>query len=115
MANHGTNASTPPCVFFSITTQSPIHELWAHYAVVRAGVRVFESRLWGLLEWLMPERAEDFMARLNSMCAWGTGVFMRPVVEQLRKVAVKAGTSSLPYEYSTSTGKSGSEIANEFL
>jgi hypothetical protein len=34
MANRGTTMDTQSRVLFSITTQGPIHELWAHWTVV---------------------------------------------------------------------------------
>ncbi|KAI4118279.1 MAG: hypothetical protein LQ338_007425 [Usnochroma carphineum] len=90
MANGGKNTETQSRVLFSITTQGPIHELWAHWTVVKAGARVFESKLWDSWNGLVPERAEDFMVKLNSLCLWGTGPFLETVVELLRKVARKA-------------------------
>ena len=92
MANHGTTTNTRPCVLFSITTQGPIHELWAHWTVVKGGVRIFESKLWDSWNGLVLERAVDFMLKLNSLCVWGTGPFMKSVVEDLGKVAAQADT-----------------------
>ncbi|KAI9856814.1 MAG: hypothetical protein M1813_008751 [Trichoglossum hirsutum] len=90
MADRGTTTETQPRVLFSITTQGPIHELWAHWTVVKGGVRVFESKLWDSWNGLVLERAEDFIVKLNSVCLWGTGPFLKTVVEPLGKVARKA-------------------------
>ena len=92
MANRGKATNTPPRVLFSITTQGPIHELWAHWTVVKSGVRIFESKLWDSWNALLPERAVDFIVKLNNVCVWGTGLFMKSVVEGLGKVAVQAET-----------------------
>jgi hypothetical protein len=88
MANRGTTITSR--VLFSITTQGPIHELWAHWTVVKAGVSVFESKLWDSWNALVLERAKDFIAKLNGVCVWGTGPFLKTVVEPLREVARKA-------------------------
>lgn len=91
MANRGTTASTQPRVLFSIATQGPIHELWAHWTVVKGGVRIFESKLWDSLNGLVQERAVEFIVKLNSVCVWGTEPFMKSV-ECVGKVAVRAQT-----------------------
>lgn len=91
MANRGAAAAkTQPRVLFSFTTQGPIHELWAHWTIVKAGVRIFESKLWDSWNGLVQERAEEFIIKLNSVCDWGTGPFMKSVVEGLGKVALQA-------------------------
>ena len=92
MANRGNTANTQPRVLFSITTQGPIHELWAHWTVVKGGVRIFESKLWDSWNGLVQERAVEFIVKLNSVCVWGTGSFMASVVEGLGKVAKQAET-----------------------
>jgi hypothetical protein len=38
-------SNTHPPLFFTVTTQGPIHELWYHWTVVKDGVRKFESKL----------------------------------------------------------------------
>ena len=38
----------------------------------------------------MLERAKDFIVKLNNVCIWGTGPFLKSVVEPLGKVASKA-------------------------
>ena len=92
MANRGKIANTQPRVLFSITTQGPIHELWAHWTVVKLGARIFESKLWDSWNGLVQERAVEFIVKLNSVCVWGIGPFMKSVVEGLGKVAVQAET-----------------------
>ena len=92
MANPGKTTNTQLRVLFSITTQGPIHELWAHWTAVKGGVRIFESKLWDSWNALVQERAVDFIVKLNSVCVWGTGPFMKSVVEALGKVAVQAKT-----------------------
>ena len=90
MANREAKASTQPRVLFSITTQGPIHELWVHWTIVDDGVRIYESKLWDSWNVLVQGRAADFIFKLNNVCVWGTGDFMKSVVEGLGKVAQQA-------------------------
>lgn len=92
MANRGKIVNTQPRVLFSITTQGPIHELWAHWTVVRGGARTFESKLWDSWNGLVQERAVEFIVKLNNVCVWGIGSFMKSMVDDLGKVAIQAGT-----------------------
>ena len=84
------SANIDPPLFFSIATQGPIHELWVHWTVVEDGVRMFESKLLDSCNALMLDRVEDFVVKLNNVGNWGTGAFVKSVVERLGKVAVKA-------------------------
>ena len=65
MANRGATAKNQPRVLFSFTTQGPIHELWAHWTVVKANVRIFESKLWDSWNGLVQERAVEFIIKLK--------------------------------------------------
>ncbi|OQV09475.1 hypothetical protein CLAIMM_13593 isoform 1 [Cladophialophora immunda] len=89
-----TSSNTHPPLFFSITTQGPIHELWLwyHWTVYDDGVRKFESKLLDSCNALVLERGEDFVVKLNNVGNWGTGPFVKSLVERLGKVAVKAET-----------------------
>ncbi|OAP56020.1 hypothetical protein AYL99_10172 [Fonsecaea erecta] len=71
-----TSSKTDPPLFFSITTQGPIHELWYHWTVYDDGVRKFESKLLDSYNALVLERGEDFVVKLNNVGNWGTGPFM---------------------------------------
>lgn len=87
-----TSSNTEPRLFFSICTQGPIHELWAHWTVVEDSVRMFDSKLLDSCNALLLGRAEDFIVKLNNVGVWGIGPFMKSVVERLGKVARKAKT-----------------------
>ncbi|KAF7502121.1 hypothetical protein GJ744_007097 [Endocarpon pusillum] len=87
-----TTSTTEPPLFFSITTQGPIHELWVHWTVVEDGVRMFESKLLDSCNALLLEGGEGFMVKLNNVGFWGTGPFVDSVVKRLGKVARKAKT-----------------------
>jgi hypothetical protein len=77
LANQVTDTVAQPQDLFSITTQGPLHELWAHWTAKERGVPVFHSTLWS--SWNAPslERATDFMVKLNNVCSCGTGGFSR--------------------------------------
>ena len=81
---------TAPPLFFSITTQGPIHELWAHWTVVKDEIRMFESKLIDSCNALLVNQAEQFMVKVNNVCVWGTGPFIDSVVRRLELVAKKA-------------------------
>ena len=78
--------SLPP-LFFSITTQGPIHELWVHWTVPKDEVRTFESKLLDSCNVLLQKQAQDFMVKVNNVCAWGTGMFKDSVMKRLELVA----------------------------
>ena len=90
-----TTSNTEPPLFFTICTQGPIHELWAHWTVVEDGVRMFQSKLLDSCNALLLEQGEGFMVRLNNIGIWGLGPFMKSVVERLGIVARKAKSKSL--------------------
>ena len=94
IANDEIIASTQKRVLFSITTEGPIHELWAHWTIIKGGIRRFESALLDSWNGLVQSRASDFIVKLYSVCAWGKGPFMESVVEGLRKVTTRADSLS---------------------
>jgi hypothetical protein len=94
MANHGTLTIAQPRILFSITTQGPIHKLYAHWTADEDDVRVFRSRLWDSWNALVLKRATDFLVTLNNVCRWGTGPFLQTVVDSLRAVERIADTES---------------------
>ena len=85
-------SNTEPPLFFSICTQGPIHELWAHWTVLEDGDRIFGSKLLDSCNALLLEQGETFLVGLNNIVLWGLGPFMKSVVERLRIVAGKAKT-----------------------
>lgn len=81
---------SPARVLFSITTQGPLHELWVHWTTVEDGVRVFASKLCDSWNGLVPAQASDFIVKLYNVCAWGTGPFMKSLVENLGTIMTQA-------------------------
>ncbi|KAM3088670.1 hypothetical protein ACMFMG_000304 [Clarireedia jacksonii] len=82
-----------PALFFSVCTQGPIHELWAHWTIVENKVRKFQSKLVESCNALLPEQGEAFILKPNNVGLWGTGSFKESVVERLGIVA-KLATQS---------------------
>lgn len=77
---------------FSICTQGPFHELWAHYAIMEGNFREFYMApiktcrapiLDEVLQWLM---------WVDNVMTWGAGEFLEGVVERLGTVARRAGS-----------------------
>jgi hypothetical protein len=89
-----TTSKTEPPLFFTVCTQGPIHELWAHWTLVEDGVRMFKSTLLDSCNALLLEQGEDFIVRLDNMCLWGLGPFMESVVKRLEMVARKSKVRS---------------------
>ncbi len=49
-----------PPLFFSVCTQGPIHELWAHWTIVERGVRKFNSKLLDSCNALLKGKGRSF-------------------------------------------------------
>ncbi|KIW76978.1 hypothetical protein Z517_09422 [Fonsecaea pedrosoi CBS 271.37] len=81
-----TTSNTDPPLFFSICTEGPIHQLWAHWTVVEDGDRTFGSKLLDSWNALLLGQGHGLMLALNNIGAWGVGSFMESVVERLRFV-----------------------------
>lgn len=86
-------SNTEPPLFFTICTQGPIHELWAHWTVVEDDVRSFGSKLLDSCNALLLGQGEAFLVRPGNLGLWGVGPFMDSVVERLQIVAAKAKVS----------------------
>jgi len=78
-------------LFFSICTEGPSHELWAHYTLIEDGVRTFNMRLLQICNGVLLEGVEDFMISIDNVLRWGAGPFLESVVERLGTVAKKIG------------------------
>ncbi|KAL8811904.1 MAG: hypothetical protein Q9200_001429 [Gallowayella weberi] len=87
-------SSAPPPLFFSVCTEGPIHELWAHYTLIENGVRKYKMTLLNCCNAVKLKDAEEFLIAFYNVCSWGAGGFLDSVVERLGKV-VKAATHFL--------------------
>ena len=78
-------------LFFSICTEGPSHELWAHYTHIEDDFRKFNMKLLKICNGILLEGVEDFIIAVDNVLRWGTGPFLESVVERLGKVAKKTG------------------------
>ncbi|ROW13880.1 hypothetical protein VPNG_03632 [Cytospora leucostoma] len=82
---------TPTPLFFSVCTEGPYHELYAHYTHVEDGVRKFGQVLLEICNGVLLTSVLAFIIKVDNVMRWGTGQFLDSVVERLEKVAKKAG------------------------
>jgi len=83
--------NTTPPLFFSVCTEGPYHELYAHYTHIEDGVRKFNQTLLKICNGMLLESVVDFIVVVDNVLRWGTGQFLESVVERLEMVARKAG------------------------
>jgi hypothetical protein len=87
-----TSSNVPPIpLFFSICTEGPYHELWAHYTHIEDDVRKFKMALIKICHGVLLDGVVDFIFAVDNVLRWGTGQFVDSVVERLGKVARRAG------------------------
>ena len=86
--DHPPIPSHPPSfLFFSICTEGPIHELWAHYILDDSGSSTFASIIRKTCNTGLLDTLEAFLIAFDNVCHWGTGHFLDSVVERLKLVA----------------------------
>jgi len=79
------NTATP--LFFSICTEGPYHELYAHYTHIEDGVCKFNQTLLEICHGMLLKSVVDFIVAVDNVLRWGTGQFLESVVERLGMVA----------------------------
>ena len=79
----------PPLVF-SICSEGPQHELWAHYTIIEDGERQFDMALLNTCHGVMPKQVESFLVQVDNVLNWSVGPFLKSVVDGLGKVARKS-------------------------
>ena len=79
-----------PQLFFSICSEGPYHELWAHYTVIEDGERQFKMVLLDTCNGTVLKQVESFFVEVNNIMIWTMGPFLKSVVERLGMVARKA-------------------------
>ncbi len=75
---------------FSICTEGPSHELWAHYTTVENGVRMFNMSILKTWHALLRDEVLRFLTAVDNVISWGSGDFLDDIVERLGKVAKRA-------------------------
>lgn len=87
----GPHTTTHHPLVFSICTQGPYHELWAHYTMMENDVRMFKM---DMLETCHTSKRNDalrFLTAVDNVLGWGSGQFLDDIVMRLAKVAKRAG------------------------
>ena len=79
-----------PQLFFSICSEGPYHELWAHYTVIKDGERQFKMLLVDTCNGTVLKQVESFLVEVDNIMIWTMGPFLKSVVERLGMVARKA-------------------------
>ena len=79
--------SRPPPLAFSICTEGPYHELWAHYTTMENDVRMFNMSILKTCHGSLPGEVLEFLIAVDNVMSWGTGQFLEDIVERLGKVA----------------------------
>jgi hypothetical protein len=75
-----------PPLFFSICTEGPYHELWAHFLVEGNGKVIFCMKLLKIFNGVLPESVMDFFIALDNVFQWGVGEFLNSTVDHLGAV-----------------------------
>jgi hypothetical protein len=86
-----TFSNPPPLLFFSVCTEGPIHELWAHYILDEDGSSTFASTILKICNTGLLDTVETFLVAFDNICHWGTGEFLDYVVERLQTIASLVG------------------------
>ena len=85
-----TPSKNQPPLVFSICTEGPHHELWAHYTIIKDGERQYNMVLLDACHGVLLKQVERFLVRVYNVMTWTTGLFLKTVVERLGEVARKA-------------------------
>jgi hypothetical protein len=88
----GASPRALPLLFFSVCTEGPYHELWAHYTQDEDGVPTFGSTLRNICHGSLLDTVEQFLIAFDNVCSWGTGEFLDIVAESLETVGSVAIT-----------------------
>ena len=81
-------------VVFSICTEGPIHELWAHYMTTEDNVRWYNMVLLKTCNAILHDELLRFLIAVDEVMSWATGGFLDGITKQLG-VVVKAATATV--------------------
>lgn len=91
-ANPGSHSKEQPIVF-SICTEGPYHELWAHYTMMKDGVRIYNMVILKTCNAVLCNELLGFLVAVDNVMSWGAGEFLEKVMKQLGEVAKAAKLS----------------------
>ena len=72
---------------FSICTEGPIHELWAHYTTTEDGVRMYNMIILKTCNAVLHKELLKFLIAVDNMMSWAIGGFLDNITKQLGEVA----------------------------
>ncbi|MCJ1463129.1 hypothetical protein MMC07_001734 [Pseudocyphellaria aurata] len=81
-ANSESLSKTTPIVF-SITTEGPIHELWAHYMTMQDGDRLYQMSIIQSCHMAIRRDVFGFMETVENILKWGCGEHLKNAADQL--------------------------------
>lgn len=74
-------------IVFSICTQGPIHELWAHYTTKREdGGRVYNSKIWKSCNVAVESEVPSFLEAVDNVMRWGLEGHLEGIAKQLKQL-----------------------------
>lgn len=68
---------------FSICTEGPYMELWAHYITLEEDIRMYEMKLLKICHMSLLEGVENFLAVVDNVMRWASSEFVNYIAEQL--------------------------------
>ena len=72
---------------FSICTEGPIHELWAHYTTTEDGVRMYNMAILKTCNAVLHDELLRFLIAVDNVMSWAIGGFLNNITKQLGQVA----------------------------
>ena len=91
-ANPESHSNDQPIVF-SICTEGPYHELWAHYTMVKDDVRMYKMVIMKTCNAVLRDELLGFLTAVDNVMSWGAGEFLENITKQLGEVAKVAKLS----------------------
>lgn len=76
-------------LFFSISTEGPVHVVWAHWTEVKHNRREYNMMPWKCVYGSLLDGLLEFFVTIDNILRWGTDHFLEWVVTRLQSVARK--------------------------
>ncbi|MCJ1344521.1 hypothetical protein MMC31_002724 [Peltigera leucophlebia] len=80
---------------FSVCTEGPYHELWAHYTTLEDGIRMYNMVILKTCNAVLYGELLGFLVTMDNVMSWGAGEFLENIAKQLGKVAKAAKKRSV--------------------
>ena len=91
-ANPESHANDQPLVF-SICTEGPYHELWAHYTMIKDDVRMYNMIVIRTCNAVLRDELVGFLTAVDNVMSWAAGEFLTNITKQLEEVTKVAKIS----------------------